>query len=350
MSVQVGVVGYGLAGQVFHAPLIAAAAGLELAAIVSSRPEAVRADFPAVRVLPDFEALLADPAVELVVVATPNIYHLPMARAALEAGKHVVVDKPFTNTADEADLLIDLAAARQLVLSPFQNRRWDSDFRTIQAALAAGELGEIITYEGRYDRYAPRVRNRWREQDLPGSGTWYDLGAHLVDQALVLFGHPETVTADLQIQRPGGAAVDYFHVVLGCGRRRVILHGGCLAAEHGLRYLIHGRQGSLIKRGLDPQEDQLKGGLRPGDPGFGVEDEADRAELVRRSEAGVERRLLESAAGRYVDYYEGLARSIVEGGPPPVSAVEGRNVIAVIEAGVESAQEGRTISLQGRLR
>ncbi|WP_437897032.1 oxidoreductase [Sorangium sp. So ce124] len=338
----VGLVGYGLAGAVFHAPLIRSIPRLRLAAIATRREGQVMADHSGVAVHPTPEVLIAEPGIDLVVIASPNETHFPLARAALEAGKHVVVDKPFTITSAEAGDLIALAARRGRLLSVFQNRRWDADFRTVRSCIEQGLLGEVASYEAHFDRFRPAIKQGWREQEAPGSGILYDLGAHLIDQALVLFGLPRAVTADLQAQRSGARTVDYFHLTLDYGRRRVIVRSSTLVPEPGPRFAVHGDGGSFLKYGIDGQEDALKAGTRPGVPEWGREDPRWFGTLVT---ATGERRTIESLPGAYDAYYEAIAAAILDGAPPPVRAEEARDVIRVIEAAMKSAAERRTISL-----
>jgi len=264
---QVALIGYGNAGRIFHAPLIPGVPGLQLACICSSRPEAVRADWPQMRVLATPEAVFADPGIDVVVVATPNASHHALAKAALQAGKHVVVDKPCCVTLAETDDFLATAQAKKRVLTVFQNRRFDSDFLALQQVLASGQLGRVVQVESHFDRYRPTVPARWREQSLPGSGLWFDLGPHLVDQALALWGLPDALCLDLACLRDGAQVNDWFHAVLRYDTRhgglRVILHASTLVAELGPRWAVHGTQGSFTKFGLDTQEDALKAGRRP---------------------------------------------------------------------------------------
>ena len=344
MPIRVGLVGYGLAGSVFHAPLIESVEGLSLTAVVTSQTETVRQDYPQVEVVPTFERLLERDDIELVVVASPNVTHHDFARRALEAGRHVVVDKPFVIHAAESDDLIDLALRQHAVLSVFQNRRWDNDFLTVRQLLEGNLLGEITTCEIHYDRFRPEVNNRWREQPLPGSGTLYDLGAHLIDQALVLFGTPQTVWADVGSQRLGTQVDDYFHIVMGYGQRRVILHAGSLVRETPPRFQLHGSKGSFIKYGLDPQEDQLKEGMRPGDPGWG-EDDPDMYGALTIDAGGLEiKGTVTTLAGRYEAYYQGIAEAIAQGRPAPVAPEDARNTARVIDCAQKSQQEQRVIA------
>ena len=274
MSLNVALAGYGYVGKTFHAPLIAATPGLTLHTVISSKPDKVLADFPGIAVRADLAQALADPAIDLVVIATPNDLHAPQAHQVLDAGKHVVVDKPFTLTVAEAQSVIEHAKAANRLLSVFHNRRWDADFLTLQRLIGEGTLGTVRQFTSHYDRFRPMVRDRWREWDVPGAGTWYDLAPHLIDQALVLFGTPDKITADIQKQRDGAKAPDYFHAVLTYPEVRVILHSSCLVADSAFRFAAHGTRGSLIKHGLDRQEDALKAGRTPGDENWGADDGA----------------------------------------------------------------------------
>lgn len=337
--IDVALVGYGFAGQTFHAPLIEAARGLHLHTVVSGRPEAVHADRPDVRVVPDLEAALADPAIGLVVIASPNASHAPLATQALEAGRAVVVDKPFTVTLDEARALVDLAGARGQLLSVFHNRRRDSDFLTLQQLIADDALGRIRRLESRFDRFRPEVRDRWREGDAPGAGLWFDLGPHLIDQALVLFGRPQAVQADLAVLRPGGRAIDHAHVVLRYPDLRVILHADMVSPAHDLRFLVQGAKAGWIKSGLDVQEDQLKAGLRPGDAGWGVDPRpGERIE-------GEDHSPTFGPPGDYVGYYEAVAAALTGAGPNPVPPGEALAVMEVLEAAILSDRERREVIL-----
>lgn len=266
---NLAVVGYGYVGRTFHAPLIASTPGLTLHSVVSSKPQQAQADFPEVAVLADLDTVLADPALDAVVLATPNQTHAPFALQALAAGKHVLVDKPFALDAAQARAVVAAASAAGRIVSVFQNRRWDADFLTVRRLIDEGQLGEVVEFHSHFDRFRPQVRDRWRESDIPGAGLWYDLGPHLLDQALQLFGTPQAIGADLQRQRNQARSDDYFHVTLRYPRLRVILHAGSLVADSGLRFAVHGTRGSYLKHGLDTQEDQLRAGRRPGTAGWG---------------------------------------------------------------------------------
>lgn len=338
--ISTGLIGYGTAGSVFHAPLIAAAGGLRLAAIGSRRASDIARDFPEARAFADPQALIDDPSIELVVIATPNDSHASLARAALEAGKHVVVDKPFTLNAAEAEALIALAGQKDRVLSVFQNRRWDNDFLTLRRLVDDGRLGEVMYYEAHFDRFRPEPKPGWREGDAPGAGMLYDLGAHLIDQALVLFGMPAAITADVVRQRASARTDDFFHLVLDYGRRRAVLHASILTRDPGPRYLVHGDGGSFVKYGMDGQEAALREGRRPGGPGWG---EDDPLLFGRFTDADGSATTIDTLPGRYTAFYEGVADAIRQRTPPPVAAHEARDVIRLIEAAQLSARERRTV-------
>lgn len=339
--IRTGVIGYGLGGMAFHAPLVSAVPELELAAVATSRADEVHARYPGVAIT-DAASLIADPGIALVVVSTPNDTHFPLAKAALEAGKHVVVDKPFVNSVAEGEELIALAAARGLVLSPFHNRRWDADFLTVQGVLASGRLGEVMLYEGRWDRYRPEIPASWKESPEAGAGMLADLGPHLIDQVLQLFGPPESLTADLAIQRAGGRVEDYFELAFHYGERRVILSSSRLVAAPRPRFSLHGTAASFVKYGLDPQEPALKAGAGANDPAQGVEDPAQHGVLTLPDGS---RETIPSERGDYRRFYSGVARAIETGAPPPVAAADAVAGLRLIELARQSAREGRRLAL-----
>lgn len=335
---NVVLVGYGLAGRVFHAPLITTTPGLRLAAVVSSRREEIAADLPGAEPVDSLGAALAQGGIDLVVVATPNDSHHPLAAEAIAAGCHVVVDKPFTVTVAEAEALRDQARRAGVLLSVFHNRRWTSDFLAVRRLVERGELGEIVHCEIHFDRFRPLARDRWREREGPGAGIWYDLGSHLIDQALQLFGAPEAIWADLAAQREGAAlSTDWFHAVLRYPRLRVVLHSGTIAAEPGPVFTVHGTHGSFVKHGLDPQEDQAKQGMTPGEPGWGVDPSP--GVLTRTDEdGGAVRSTPPAPAGDYGRYYAGVRDAILGRGANPVPPEQALGVMRLIELGMESAR------------
>ncbi len=344
-SLGVALVGYGSVSQVFHAPLISANNSLRLTTVVSSKPDSVHRDLPGVRVEPSLDAVLADPNIDLAVVATPNATHFSIAERLLKAGKHTLVDKPFTVRENEARALAQLAAARGLVLAAFHNRRWDADFLTLQQLVAGGRLGELQTLESSFNRFRPQPRDRWREQPGSGSGLLYDLGPHLIDQAVQLFGMPDAIWADLACQRPGAQVDDYFHLVMKFGERRAILHASMMVAGPSARFAAHGSKASYVKTGLDPQEDALKAGLTPGGPGWGVEEESLWGELTTPGADSMQRERIPSRAGCYPELYQRLYEAIALGKRSPVTAREACQNIALLEAALESNRVGARIDL-----
>lgn len=341
-SICAALVGYGYAGRTLHAPLLSHTPGICLAAVMSSKPAEVLSDWPGTKVFANLDALLADPSIDLVVIASPNDSHFPLAQQALLAGKHVVVDKPFTATLAEARQLAALALEQHRVLSIFQNRRWDADFLTIQQLIKQGRLGRIVQFESHFDRYRPEVRARWREQAGVASGLWFDLGPHLVDQTLQLFGAPATVYADLAQQRDHASTCDYFHVVLGYGEQRVILHGSCLVSGGVPRFALHGTRASYIKYGLDRQEADLKQGRMPGDHDWGI-DPVNGSLFTQTNE----RQRLESLPnllGDYRQYYRALHAAITRGAANPVTPQQAIGVMSVIELALQSAEQNRTVT------
>ncbi|AWH54754.1 oxidoreductase [Stenotrophomonas sp. ESTM1D_MKCIP4_1] len=343
-DLQLALIGYGLAGRVFHAPLIQHTPGLALHSIVSSQRDTLLRSFSDVHVRATAQEVFDDPAVDAVVIATPNEQHAPLAMAALAAGKHVLVDKPFALDVAEADAVLAAAQRAGRIATVFQNRRFDADFLTLQALLAAGTLGEVAECHAHFDRYRPHVRDRWREQAGPGSGLWYDLGPHLLDQMLVLFGWPQAIDADLAVQRDGGSGIDYFHAVLHYPRHRAIVHAGSLVAAPTPHFAVHGREGSWIKHGLDVQEAQLRRGVAPGAPGWGIDPR--HGELLRcDAEDNVQRTTVDNLQGDYRRLYAQFAAALQGEGEPTVSALQARQLMQLLEAGLQSAREGRRVVL-----
>lgn len=339
--IRTGLIGFGLGGTAFHAPLVEAVEGLELVAVATRKAEAVASAYPRVAVTTP-EALMADPDIALVIVSTPNDTHFPLARAALEAGKHVVIDKPFATSTGEAQQLIDLAASRERLVIPFHNRRWDSDFLTVRKLLDSGRLGEVMLFEAHWDRYRPTLAQPWKESIEAGSGQLPDLGPHMIDQILLLFGMPEALSADLAVQREGGAVDDYFDLTLHYGLRRVVLSSSRLIAAPRPRFGIHGRLGSFVKYGLDPQEAAVRAGGKLADAGHGVEDPSIHGALTLGDGT---RKTIASERGDYRLFYAGVAQAIAAGGPPPVRPEDALAGLRIIELARRSAAEGRRLSL-----
>jgi predicted dehydrogenase len=349
---RVGLVGYGLAGSVFHAPLIAATEGLALDTVVTANPERRKqalAEFPDVRLAATPEELFdRSDELDLVVVASPNKTHVPLATTSLEAGLPVVVDKPVSATAAEARTLAALADDRGLLLSVFQNRRWDNDFLTLRRLLAEGALGDVWRFESRFERWRPRPKGGWRESGDPAEigGLLYDLGSHVVDQALVLFGPVSTVYAESDIRRPGAETDDDTFIALThAGGVRSHLYASATTAQLGPRFRVLGSRAGYVKYGLDPQEAALREGARPG-PGWGTEPEALWGR-VGSGESAVTGggRVEPTLPGDYPAYYAAVAKALLDGGPNPVTALEAAAALDVLEAARRSARDGVAVTL-----
>ncbi|TPG26402.1 oxidoreductase [Variovorax guangxiensis] len=345
--IRVGLVGYGFAGQTFHAPVLSAVPGLVLVGIASSQPQKVQADWPGVPVEADATALFARADIDVVVIATPNAQHHPIAKAALEAGKHVVVDKPFTLDALQARELATLASRRGLLLSVYQNRRFDADYLTLRDVLTSGQIGRPVYFESHFDRFRPEVRPRWREQAVPGAGLWVDLGAHLLDQAIQLFGKPDTLQLDTASLRDGAQVEDHFHALLRYesgphAPLRVVLHATTLAAHAAPRYILHGTRGSYVKHGADPQEDALRAGRRPGGDDWGVDPSPGEIKVMA-IENWVREGTVPNRRGNYVDYYAAVRDAVLGIAPNPVPPEQAVALMELLDLGVRSAREGRAL-------
>lgn len=334
--VRVGLIGFGLAGASFHAPLIAAVEGMELAAIATSRatdgyPDAVRYG--------DAHALIADGAIDVVVIATPNDSHAPLARTALAAGRHVVIDKPVALDADTAAALVEQAAVAGRKLTVFHNRRWDSDFLTVERLMRNGDLGEVLLAELRWDRFRPAIKPGWRETAGPGSGLLADLGPHMIDQAIRLFGTPDAVTGDVAVQRAGAVVDDYFELILHYGARRVTVGSASLVAAARPRFALHGTSGSFVKHGIDPQEAVLRAGGTPADTGYGEEAEDGWGTLTGGDGIGAK---VASEKGDWRGFYAAIRDAVAHDAPVPVDPADAVLGLRIIEA----ARAGGTITLR----
>lgn len=347
-TLNVGLVGYGMAAKTFHAPLIKAATGLELMAVVSSNPARVKADWPDVEVVENLNDLLNERLIDLVVIATPNELHFPMAKAALAAGKHVVIDKPITVALSEARTLRAQADRSNLMLSVFQNRRWDSDFLTVRKLLDEGHLGRVVSFTSRFDRYRPLVTDRWRDRNKPGGGIWYDLGPHLLDQARELFGMPRAIMLEQATAREGSEVDDDFVAMLDYDGLRVTLQASTLVAEPSPRFLIHGTQGSYSTYGLDPQEAMLKEGLMPSE-NWGEDPYPGHLTLNHGTSEQPELLVEEypSIPGNYLAYYESIREALLlKGGQPAVTGEDGVDIMTLLEAGRDSYRQGRWVRIK----
>lgn len=326
--IRVGLVGYGLAGSTFHAPLIGAEDRMELVAVQTAREAPHRVE--------TFDKLLQRS--DLVVIATPNATHYELAAAAIGAGKHVVVDKPLTVTIEEDDALIELARDADRLLTVFHNRRWDSDFLTLRRIMP--ELGELSLFEANWDRFRPQIKRGWRETAEPGGGVLSDLGPHLVDQALLLFGMPDSISADVVAQRSDAVADDYFDLRLDYGHRRVCLRSSTLMAEPRPRFAVHGSAGSFVRHGLDPQEAQLKAGMDPRAADFGID--ANAGTIAR---ADGTRQPVPSERGNWRAFYDAVAAAILDGAPVPVDPADARAGLVLIDLARRAAATGQRLEV-----
>jgi scyllo-inositol 2-dehydrogenase (NADP+) len=337
---NVGLVGFGLAGKVFHAPVIRAVAGLRLTTIVQrsgeGSPDPRYRDVEFVRSV----AELLTRSIDLVVIATSNTSHHPIAKQCLLADRHVVIDKPFATTFAEAEELVRLGKAKQRVLAVYQNRRYIADFVTLRQLLAEGALGRVTSFESHFDRFRPELRpDAWRERPGPGAGVWFDLGPHLLDQAFVLFGLPQAICADIRIERDEATVDDAFDVMLYYPRMRALLRATLLAAAPGPSFAVHGTKGSFIKYGLDPQEAALKAGGTPGDPDWDVEPRDQYGTLTTPEGA----RTIASIPSSYAQYYENVRDAILGKAPLAVTPEQALDVMRGLELAVESSQQRRVV-------
>ena len=338
--IKTAVIGYGLSATVFHLPFIAADPNFDLVAISTGHEEAVRRQWPHMAIYATGEALLAETDAELVVVTAPNAAHFALTRAALTAGRHVVLEKPIVTSIADGETLRSLATDAGRLLIPYHNRRWDGDFLTVRKLIAEGRVGTVRWLESHFDRFRPQLQGRWREQPGPGAGAWFDLGPHLVDQALCLFGPPEAVTARCLAQRDGARATDNFHVMLHYPGQEVILHGSSFAAGPTLRFQVQGTAGSFVKYGLDPQEARLKNGVRPDTPDWAAEPPDAYGTLYTAGAIEV----IPTELGGYQNFYHRLAQAIHGGDEVPVTMTDALAGIALIRLAEESAQQGRTLA------
>jgi predicted dehydrogenase len=337
--IRVGVIGFGFVSKTFHVPLLKATDGYRITAVSSSHPEAVAAVLTDVDVVSDPKVLTAHPNIDLVVIASPNETHAPLAELAMRAGRNVVVDKPFTITVEEARHLAVVARDNKVLLSVFQNRRWDSDFLTIQDAIRQDLTGRVVLFESRIDRYRPDVRDRWREVPGPGAGLLYDLGPHLIDQALLLFGIPDDVQATLANQRRNAKTDDFFQLVLRYGEMIATLGAGSLVSGGSARFAVHGERASVIKQKPDIQEDQLRAGMVPGAPDWGL----DPDDAILYDGASANTRAVKAARGDQRGYYVALREALLGRAQNPVPPEQGATVMAIVEAALRSDKEGRRV-------
>lgn len=346
-ALRVGIIGFGLAGSVFHAPLIASTPGMRVAAVVTSNPERrarASSTFPSAAVYASPDVLFSDPhLLDLVVVASPNRSHVSLALAALKVGLPVVVDKPLASSHAEGEQLLQAARESGKLLTVFQNRRWDNDFLTLRRLIADDTLGKVVRLESRFERFRPEIKPQaWRERPEPeeGGGLLFDLGAHLIDQARLLFGDPVSVYAEADARREGAAVDDDTFVALRfAGGEAAHLWMSVIPRQSGPRLRVVGMRGVYEKHGLDPQEDALSRGMRPGDAGWGAEPRERWGHLATNVGGVAVDGLVETLPGSYESYYALVRDALLTGGPPPVDPADSLAVLAIIEAARASARD-----------
>ncbi|HEY1923729.1 MAG TPA: Gfo/Idh/MocA family oxidoreductase [Candidatus Acidoferrum sp.] len=343
--INVGLIGFGLAGRSFHAPVISAVPGMGLAAILQRKGDEAASAYPQAKIVRSLDELLAIPDLQLIVIATPNDTHAPFARAALAAGRNVVVDKPFTTSYEEAVHLVNFAGKFGKLLTVYQNRRYDGDFQAIRQLVAEGALGRIVRFETNYDRFRPNLKpNAWREKPEPGAGILFDIGPHLIDHAMILFGKPEAITADVRIEREGGLADDGFDIMFHYPKcMRAVLSSNILAAVSRPRFLLFGTKGAFLKQTVDPQENNLRFGKIPKEGPWGAEPEEDWGLLTLSDGTNTTQRRIPSGTGDYRDYYANV-RDVIEGKAQPfVPLPYALNVMNALELCRESSDARRTV-------
>jgi predicted dehydrogenase len=344
--IDVGLIGFGLAGRSFHAQVIRATPGLRLAAILQRHGNEAAEKYPDVRVVRSVEELLDIPEIRLVIIATPNETHAPIARQCLKAGRDVVVDKPFATTLKEAAELVQLARERGRLITVYQNRRYDGDFQVIRQIVADGTLGRIVRFETNYDRFRPDLKPAaWRERVGPGSGILFDLAPHLIDHALVLFGLPEAVTADIRMERTVAVVDDSFDVMMHYpAGMRAVLRSTMLAVAPRPRFVLHGTRGSFFKQTFDPQEINLRRGYAPENGPWGGEPEEDWGVLTTVENENVTKSSVPSATSDYRDYYANVRDAILGGETLAVTPEHALDVMRVLEMAQESSRTRCTIA------
>lgn len=348
-NIRTGIIGFGLSGRVFHAPFVDVVEGFELSKISTNNlnnTSIAQKRYPNTTVVPEGQSIINDDNIDLVIVTSPNTVHFDWAKAALLANKHVVVEKPFTVTLAEAEELIELSKQKKKILTVYHNRRFTSDTKTVKKILTSGLLGDVVDYETHFDRFRPQPKpGAWREDALPGSGIFYDLGSHLIDQSLYFFGMPQAVTAHIQSVRPWAKADDAFDVKLHYPTHTATIKSGTLAKIPGPTYQIHGTKGSFVKYGLDVQEENLEKGQIPNTPNWGMEPESIWGTLKAECEGVEISSVIQSEKGDYRDYYINLRDAIWGKTEIAVTAEEGANVIKIIELAIQSNKKRRTVDV-----
>lgn len=337
---------YGMSGHIFHAPFISINPNFNLYGVFERTKNETQRKYPNVKIFRSLESMLNDENIELVVVNTPNVTHFDFTKKAINAGKHVIVEKPFTATVAQAEEIIQLAKEKNVIISVYQNRRYDSDFKSVQKVLNDGLLGDIVEAEIHYDRYDPVLSYKiHKETPTDAVGSLYDLGSHLIDQALVLFGMPKAVFADLDSFRQNSKVGDYFDLKLFYTSHRVTLKSSYYVREALPGNVFHGKKGSFIKSKTDVQEKELQVGKMPGTSDWGTESDKDKGLLNTEIGGKIVKEYIPTLKGNYMEYYDGIYEALRNNKQVPVSAEEGMNVIKIIEAALKSNQERKVITV-----
>lgn len=345
-TIKTAILSFGMSGQVFHAPFIDLHPGFELVGAWERSKDIFTKHYPHARRYGTLEDILSDPEIALVVVNTPTYTHYEYAKLALNAGKHVVVEKAFTTTMSEAQELKQLAEDKGRMLSVYQNRRWDSDFLTVKQVVASEVLGQPVDVSFCFDRYSPELSHKQhKEVKGPGAGIVKDLGPHVIDQALHLYGKPEGVFAKISNTRATTEVDDYFKILLFYPNHTVTVRGGYFFKEQTPAFIVHGKKGSLLKSRADVQESQLQGGMKPNDERYGIEPSTAAGVLHYEKDGAEVKQLIEAPTGDYKQYYAGIYEALISDTRPPVTAEEGLQVMQVIESAFQSNEEQRVISL-----
>jgi len=345
-TINVGLASYGMSGEIFHAPLLNAHKGFKIISILERTKNRSHDRYPSANIIRSYEEILSDDKVDLVIVNTPDMYHHEMAADAIKANKHVIVEKPFTLGVKEADELISLSRSTGKILSVFHNRRWDGDFLTVRKIINEGMLGRLVEYEAHFDRYRNYLqKGSWKEQTSSKSGTIYNLGSHLIDQALVLFGLPQGVFGDIRALRKDAEVDDTVTLLLRYPEIKVSLKVSYLVREPGPKFSLHGTDGSFLKWGADPQEEDLKSGKQPGSPGWGKEAEESWGILNTETKRLKYKGKYETLPGNYLAFYDDIYDAIINHHQPSVTAEQGRDVIRVIEAAKESSRLRKEVGI-----
>ena len=336
---------FGMSGYVFHAPFIEVHPAFNLYGVWERTKNNAQAKYPNIKTFRTLEEMLADQNIELVVVNTPSVTHYDFAKQAINSGKNVVVEKPFTATVEQAEELIQLAKEKNVALSVYHNRRYDSDFKTVKKILDEGWLGNIVEAEIHYDRYDPGLSYKLHKEIPTAAGSIYDLGSHLIDQALVLFGMPNAVFADLDTYRPNSKVGDYFDIKLFYSTHRVILKSSYYVREALPGNIMNGTKGTFIKSKADIQEAELQAGKIPGSKDWGAEPDKEKGLLHTEKDGKIIREQVPTLNGDYMEYYEGIYQALRNNGLVPVTGTEGMDVIRVIETALKSNREKKVIDL-----